>query len=163
MKSAYNEPVILSRIHNGRDTFLKVSQGEISVSTPWVDAAALAGVCPRTLERWCNGSRGAPPSALALFRIVYLGYLPWPEWTPFRATHSHDNNGARRWLITHTDGLWFTPERFLMVAHWYDHAAELERTIATLRATITALTTRQPTPIPCAEIIPLKFYRDPTN
>ena len=154
MKQSNNDPVILSRFHNARRQFLKVSQGEQSAAVDYAGAARLAGVSPRTLERWCNGSQAAPPSALALFRVAYLGWMPWPEWAPFRLSYGLDNTGAARWLITHDNGLWWTPERLLMIGHGYDAADDLRREIATLRATVNALTTRQAPPIPCAEIIP---------
>ena len=145
----------LSLFHNGRTPHLSIFTDRQRYTCPLDDAAALAGVSRQTLTRWIDRRQTPPLSALRLFSVVYLGNLPWQGWQDFRIAPGRDQDNALRHLLTHADFRQFwTPERVLMIGHGYDRADELERTVATLRATINALTTRQPPPLPCAEIIP---------
>lgn len=159
MKKSSCESVKLSRFHTGRHHFLKITHGHLFEAVPFNAAADLAGVSPRTLERWCNGTQAPPVSALQLYRAAYLGWMPWEGWEDFRMARGLDNNGTLRRLLTHNLCTnWWAPERLFLQAYDYNRAQDLQRTVDALQATITALSTRQPPPIPCAEIIPLAPY-----
>lgn len=160
MTIPFNDHVILSCFHNGKTPYLKISTGTRSNVTRLDDAAALAGVSRQTLARWCDGTQRPALAALRLFQVAYLGLMPWPEWAPFRMAHGRDQDNRQRWLITHDQvAQHWTPERVLMIGYGYDAAAELRRQRDLLQATVTALSTRQPPPLPCAEIIPLSHFQ----
>ena len=150
MITSYFSDIKMSHFHTGKTPYLTLDDGIRSRVVAMDDAAALAGVARQTLVRWCDGTQRPPGSALRLFQVVYLGVMPWLSWDPFRMIPGSD---GRHIMIHDQIRQHWTPERILMIAHGYDRAAELERTLATLRATVTALSTRQPPPIPCAEII----------
>lgn len=153
----FNVPVILSRYHNNQ---LKIKHGRRHHITEISTAADLAGVKPRTVGRWIDGTQAPPESALRLFAVAFFGVMPWPEWEPFTMTYGRDNHGRLRWLITHNEIMQFwTPERLALLAHGYDRAQELKRERDTLQACVTALSTREDPPIPCAEIINLEPHR----
>lgn len=155
MTNRYFGPVKLSCFHTGKTPFLKLDDGTRCTSVRMDDAAALAGVSRQTLARWVAGTQAAPLAAVRLFQVAYLGLLPWHGWERFRMHRQPD--GSQR--LHHGEILQhWTPERVVMIAYGYDRAADLQRTVDTLRATVNALSTRQAPPLPCAEIIPISHY-----
>lgn len=159
MKTSNNDGVILSCFHNGKTPYLKISDGIRTHVARLDDAATLAGVSCQTLARWCDGTQRPAVAALRLFRVAYLGWMPWPEWEPFRMMHGHDQDHRLRWLVTHAQvAQWWTPERLLMISHGFDAAQAWRERAELLQATVTALSTRQPPPLPCAEIIPIAHF-----
>lgn len=152
----FNVPVTLSRYHNDQ---VKIKRGIRQHVTEISHAAAIAGTSTRTVTRWIEGSHKPPESVLRLFSVVFFGVMPWPEWQPFTMHYGLDNENRRRWLMCHDDIRQFwTPERLIMLAYGYDKAQELEKQRDTLQACVTALSTREAPPIPCAEIIPIEHY-----
>lgn len=156
MPTWFNETAILSLNHNRQ---LVIKHGQRQTTTTIQHAADVAGTTVRTVTRWADGTTQAPEAALRLFSIVFFGVMPWEAWEAFRMVHGRDNHNRLRWLICHNEIQQFwTPERLLMIAHGYDLAAELRRDRDVLQECVTALSTRQAPPKPCAEIIHLEHY-----
>lgn len=146
--------------HTGKRPFLSISHGELQASVPADEAATLVGVNRQTLSRWAHDKHRAPVSALHLFAIVYLGLMPWPGFENIRVKRFQEHYGM-------VSDVW--PARVFIESWRLDYLASdlddtqhLKREILMLRATVTALSTRQPPPIPCAEIIQLNHYQEKT-
>lgn len=158
------ESISLSCIHNGKTPFLKISDTLQTQILPMDTAAGALGVSRQTLARWCEGTQKAPTASLRLLQVLYLGYMPWPEWNDFRMVERPAAKHGHRWLMVHPDFREFwTRERLMMMALSYDAAAEVRREmerqvqqyqerVDLLQATVTALSTKQPPPLPCAQI-----------
>lgn len=143
--------------HTGKRPFLLISLGDLQATTAADDAAALAGVNRQTLSRWADDKHHAPASALRLFAIVYLGLMPWPGFEKIRVSRHQERAGmvSQEWPAR----CYMEPWRLNYFASGLDESLHLKNEISTLRATVTALSTRQPPPIPCAEIIPFELIK----
>lgn len=144
--------------HSGKRPFITISHGDLQATTSADEAAQLAGVNRQTLSRWADDKHRAPASALHLFAIVYLGLMPWPGFERIRISRFQDRTGmiSQDWPAR----CYMEPWRLNYFACGLDDSQHLKNEITKLRATVTALSTRQPPPLPCAEIIPLAYYQD---
>lgn len=166
-----NATITLSSFHNGKTPFLTVSDAQNRHTVRMDTAADALGVSRQTLGRWVDGSQNAPTAALRLLQVLYLGHMPWDGWEAFRLAERPDQEHRHRWVIVHDEiRQEWPPERLALVAYGYDAADAMRRQmerqaqayqarIDLLQASVTALSTRQAPPIPCAEIIRLNDYR----
>lgn len=123
------------------------------------DFAETHGVSVLTARRWSRGQQSPPLAVLRYSAVVYFGVFPWPKWSQFRIVDGISSENTRGWLLTHDQikRSW-TPAQLIGTCYGLDSAVALQDEIRTLQATVTALSTRQPPPRPCAEIIPFEPY-----